>query len=806
VNRKISISIVSFILVCLAAGFLTSCSSSNNNSNTPATVTPSTQSESATVGGTFAPLSVTVANSSGTPLSGVSVTFTVNVGTSGATASFATGGTTDTETTNSSGVAQTSQTLTAGTVAGAFTVAATAGSVSGSFNLSNTAGTPATLAVSSGSNQSAAINAAFANPLVANVVDADNNPVQGVQVTFTAPASGASGTFASNSSATEMDTTDANGNATSSTFTANGTTGGPYNVIASASGLTSVNFAETNTLAAVTSATYVFYASGLEEINGGPNYYSVAGAITIDANGNVLAGEEDYSDAYGVTSPGDPTTPDTLSVAVAGTPGLVVDPTTGIGTLTVLSSYTSVGPTTNPGVETFAVQFVNANHALITQFDGSATSSGSLDLQTATSASSTAPNFSFAITGVDNGYNSIAYGGVFTINSTGATGTIDVNDNGNPITGTSFTVTNGTPDSYGRTVLTGLTNPVTSTAFTLAAYPVGPEVFRLIDVDAPNSVIGYPAGVGSAYGQGSATTFTTASLGSSVFTNLGQWDQQYATLGQFTTDGNGNITGGIADDNEMDNDVQQEGSSITGTYSLSSTNGYGSISISGDGDFTASNPAGLYMVDPTLNINDPNNTTTDLGGALIVDMDTDLPGGMGVITPQTDTTATDFTNNTNPYVAGFQNFNEFGSCGYCELDMVGPFTMTSGLFATAAIGAEDSDPFGTWDGTPAESAGDTYSSTPLSVSAGYFSMSQGNPTANPLDAVINTNSGIFDADIYQASATTLYWLEFDDNGVFLGPIEQQGSLTGVPGFKKAGAKARPQQKGQVNTSRGGKLY
>jgi hypothetical protein len=65
-------------------------------------------------------------------------------------------------------------------------------------------------------------------------------------VTFTAPASGASGTFTNGTRITQA-TTDSNGVATATTFTANATAGGPYNVVASATGLTNVNFALTNT-------------------------------------------------------------------------------------------------------------------------------------------------------------------------------------------------------------------------------------------------------------------------------------------------------------------------------------------------------------------------------------------------------------------------------------------------------------------------------------------------------------------------------------------------------------------------------
>ena len=163
--------------------------------------------------------------------------------------------------------------------------------------------------------------------------------------------------------------------------------------------------------------------------------------------------------------------------------------------------------------------------------------------------------------------------------------------------------------------------------------------------------------VGSAFGQGS-TTFHNASLTSGVFAMIGQWTSVYATVGEFTTNGSGVITAGIADDNELDNGVGQAGGSIANsTYDLitSGINGYGSFTLASGADKDVS-LLGLYMVDPAVNINDPNNTSTDLGGALIVDLDSGLPGGMGVITPRTDTTAANFNGN---YAAGFQNINQF---------------------------------------------------------------------------------------------------------------------------------------------------
>src|SRR5207249_3052941 len=106
-------------------------------------------------------------------------------------------------------------------------------------------GPPASITPTAGTPQSATVNTAFAIPLQATVRDAANNLVSGVVVTFTAPGSGASGTFAGG---VNTATTNTSGVATSAVFTANATAGGPYNVVASATGATSANFSLTNTV------------------------------------------------------------------------------------------------------------------------------------------------------------------------------------------------------------------------------------------------------------------------------------------------------------------------------------------------------------------------------------------------------------------------------------------------------------------------------------------------------------------------------------------------------------------------------
>ncbi len=180
--------------------------------------------ESATVGKAFQALKAQVVDRFGNPVltSGIAVTFIVTAGSNAASGSFASKKTTVTATTNVGGVA-TAPTLTANGTAGSFTVSATAAgaSVPATFNLTNTAGAAADPAVSG--PQSAVVNTVYAQAFTARVSDAFGNPVAGVIVVFTAPASGPSGTFDGQRTATAI--TNAEGVATAPSFTANGKAG-----------------------------------------------------------------------------------------------------------------------------------------------------------------------------------------------------------------------------------------------------------------------------------------------------------------------------------------------------------------------------------------------------------------------------------------------------------------------------------------------------------------------------------------------------------------------------------------------------
>ena len=720
-----------------------------NTTGAPAAISATAGTpQSASINTAFpAPLVATVVDSGKNPVSGAVVTFTAPA--TGASGTFANGTATETDTTNASGLA-TSTTFTANGTSGADTVTATAAGVSAAanFNLTNAAGAPATVMTSSGTPQSTTINTAFAAPLVAAVFDSSLNPVGGVAVTFTAPATGATGTFA-NGTATETDTTNASGLATSTTFTANGTTGGPYTVAAKiAASSTAANFSLTNRIAA---NTYVFYLSGQEA--SGPNFYALAGSVEISPNGNVLAGEQDYNDGFAATSP--QPSGDTIS---GGT--LSVNTTTGQGTLTLTTNNPTLGLN---GVETLGVQFVNSNHALIIQFDGTATSSGSMDLQTSPALSG---GYAFTLSGVDNVYGAVGFGGVFSVTAgTLLSGSVDENDNGALTTATPLSGTFSTFDSFGRgTIISNLN--YAAVPIVLNYYVVGPEAIRIIDVDPVDSAIG------SAFGQGvNQTSSSNASLGNSVFGLQGDpFLVNFATVGMVVPSPSLGTFSGVADDNELFNyNIQLPADAISGTYSIAS-NGYGNFTIT-PGDLGDVATLGIYMTDPHLNLSDPNNTTSGLGGALLTDMDSLLAGGIGVMLPQTDTSSASFAGN---YAFGAQDFYDS-----FEFDFVGQGSVTGGALSGTGL---VSDPFDIL-GTSATDFGATFSGTPLAdpTNVGRYTMFSTNPTPNPLNITIGANTTPFDVVIYQASGGELFWLDEDVSSVFFGSLQQQGSLAGIPG-------------------------
>ncbi|MFN0062614.1 MAG: Ig-like domain-containing protein [Myxococcaceae bacterium] len=222
-----------------------------------------------------APLVAVVRDAFSNPVPGVPVAFVAPSSGASATLSGST-------TTNASG--EVSVTPTANTVAGGpYNVTAAAAGVSGSvsFSLTNTPGAAASIAVVSGTPQTATVSTAFASPLVVVVRDAFSNPVSGVSVIMTPPGAGASAALSGST------TTNASGQV-SLTATANTVAGGPYSVTASAGVLGPVSFLLTNS--AGVPATVSVTSGSAQSTTVATAFAANLVATVVDAFGNPVPG------------------------------------------------------------------------------------------------------------------------------------------------------------------------------------------------------------------------------------------------------------------------------------------------------------------------------------------------------------------------------------------------------------------------------------------------------------------------------------------------------------------------------------
>jgi hypothetical protein len=350
-----------FALVCLIAFFPGCGGLMDTNSKPPvvAIVMTSGSPQIATVGTAFAAPLIVMVTTGGSPTSAVSVTFTAP--TTGASGTFANGTVSETDTTNASGVAR-SSTFTANSTVGSYAVTAVATAVPTpvNFGLTNTV-LAAAITATGGTPQAATVGAVFAGSLTATVLDSDSNPVTGTTVTFMAPATGASGTFA-NGTVSETDTTNASGVASSSPFTANPISSGPYPVTAMVAGVAQV---------ARFSLTNIAGAAAMIEATGGTPQAATVGSVfaaplaatVVDGDSNPVSGASvtfvaPATGASGTFANGTVSETDTTNASgVASSSPFTANPTVGGFTATA-----SVSGTTR------AANFSLTNSAVVCRF------------------------------------------------------------------------------------------------------------------------------------------------------------------------------------------------------------------------------------------------------------------------------------------------------------------------------------------------------------------------------------------------------------------------------------------------------
>ena len=225
----------SYMVTAAAAGAGSVAFNLTNTAGSPATIAFVQQPQNTPAGSTMSVVTVSLMDGGGNPIAGAQVTVAIT--------GLATGlGGTTTVATNATGLATFGDLKI--TAAGSYTLqASTVGLSATSIGFSITPATSGqTITVAGGSNQSAQVNTAYGAPLRAFVQDSFNNPVVGVAVTFTPPATGASATFGDSPTVN----TDSQGIATSPVLTANSQAGGFAVTAATAGASASASFSLTN--------------------------------------------------------------------------------------------------------------------------------------------------------------------------------------------------------------------------------------------------------------------------------------------------------------------------------------------------------------------------------------------------------------------------------------------------------------------------------------------------------------------------------------------------------------------------------
>jgi hypothetical protein len=461
-----------------------------------------------------------------------------------------------------------------------------------------------------------------------------------------------------------------------------------------------------------------------------------AGSVNLDGNGNILGGVEDIvSTIY--RDQADPI----LATSVDPVSSYTVD-SSGHGTM--------VFHTQNGETLSFSFVLTSASHAVIIETGGDP-GSGTLDLQSGNfSASQISGNYSFTLDGVDAAVPpaaKVAFGGVFSSDGHGTitAGTLDTNIGGivtsQPFAGTIFT----TPDTNGRgefTVVPGRT---------FAFYIVSPKVLRLFEADNVDLT------GGSAYAQGAASATLS---GNFVFEHSG-WTStgRAVAAGQLTANGTSSITGGFSDANSggAAPTTPSVAQPVTGTFAFASGL-EGTLNLT---DAAGNSTFNVYMVDPSLNLLDPDSATGG-GGALLLHTDANIIG-TGRLIPQTSTPLAAIVGNQ---ALNLQNCVAASTTN--ELDLVG--VVASDGSGNLTNGAADYN----HSSNPQNAAG-PFTGTVAADSAnpGHFTGSFNIPTPSGGYPFIPPSVTTMNVSFYAVSGTQILVIQTDNTANISGYLFQQ---------------------------------
>jgi hypothetical protein len=475
--------------------------------------------------------------------------------------------------------------------------------------------------------------------------------------------------------------------------------------------------------------TYVFSVSGLD-LNSAP--YALVGTFTADGNGGI----NPTSSAYDMNDPEFSLVAD--QAITGGNYTVQVDGRTRV-TLDASTPFPGLGGVSNI---TFDIVLQNSSHGLVIQFDGNASGSGTVDLQTAGATPTGSYAFSFSGASASSG-EPLAAVGNFTIGSTGIAGLADVNESGIPLSGSLTGSLSVGPSANPATTLTanGLSG-------TFDVFAIDATHLKFIEMDATNIL------VGDAYAQ----TSTAMPVGTQAFTLAGCAPCNSSSFtpsaigGFIVTDGSGNISNSSTQDYNVGGQASSSSTTFSGTYAPTSSS-TGRYQLGG---FNSSFIGGsTYAAYPSS------------GGLLLLEIDSNAGLNVGAAYPQTAgaTVAASQGYGLNLTGTNFNGVNSIGGSSTVEVDDIAEFTAATGGTLTGVID-ENFAPGGGPNLGLALSSG-TYSA-PDSNGRGELSAAAGNSNNSTLN-------GGFNLLFYTADGVTFPFIDIDPSQVATGVFVEQNS-------------------------------
>ena len=494
---------------------------------------------------------------------------------------------------------------------------------------------------------------------------------------------------------------------------------------------------------ALPDGTYVFSLTQASTTASGLGYF-VAGAFQV-ASGAITGGEQDFSNVNLIFGS------DLINSAGSGVS------TTADGNLqiTLTTCNGTVCSSTDPnvgvaGVETFNGTLVSASRALITEFDSSATASGSLDRQVA-NVPAPAQGYAFFTSGFDPNFLFVSIGGIINVDGTASGGTIPISGAGsvfdiNDLT--AFAMQNQsfapssvtTPDPFGR--VTFALNPSAASTIapiSLVGYIVDSSRIYLVET---NDTFRQPGGSmgGVALSQGSNTgQFSSASVFGSSF-----------VIGTTGSDSHGFLQeAGVLTANP--------GSTVSGTLSSNDLNVTGTQSFTG-GALTVDATGRVTLTNLTTNAMTLQLYLTGRGTGTVLSMDTtDVLSGLAF----QQTAGASFSGTYGMNASGFHMTNTL------EFDDVGPISANPGTGTGSLVATHTIDEnFMTTTPLATPTPG-------LSVSGAFTPFASGIFTGTITGLDIDSSANVDNFTYYVVDKTRVLAIETDTNQLTLIYFELQ---------------------------------